>query len=131
MILDIEKFKYCFLATIIKMAYPQPVYKECFDLSKLKYQGKRKNAEKLDFAADGILEYMRTELFMTCSIEGIGEDYVTQYSGLTKNGSLVILKGIDSTDRWQTANVTVVNMQEKDDGLLKLLKKVAIESAKN
>ncbi len=109
------------------MTYPNPEYKETFNLNNLKSRKIYTN-EVLDAAAGGVLRYMMSELFMPGSSGMDGS--VVKYSGLAKNGSLVILQGLRPDREWQSANVTVVNMQEKDEGLVRLLKKAAIEATK-
>lgn len=109
------------------MAYPLPLYEEQFDLSQLNYRRKC-TTEILNSAAGGVLQYMHGELFMPGSSGMDGS--VVKYSGLARNGSLVVLKGLKPSNEWQTANVSVVNMQERDEGLVKLLKKVAVEATR-
>ena len=109
------------------MTYPQPAYQESFDLEQLNYR-RECTSEGLNAAASGVLQYMQRELFMPGSSGMDGP--VAKYSGLARNGSLVILKGLRPQNKWQTAHVTVVNMQENDAGLVDLLKKAAIEAAK-
>jgi len=109
------------------MAYPEPKFHEDFNLEQLNYRGKC-TSERLNAAADGILQYMQSELYMPGSSGMDGSE--VKYSGLAKNGSLVVLKGLKPSNEWQTALFTVVNMKEKDDGLVKLIKKVAIEAVK-
>ena len=110
------------------MAYQLPVYGEQFDLSQLNYRRKC-TTEILNSAASGVLQYMHGELFMPGSS---GMDCsVVKYSGLARNGSLVILSGVKPINKdWQTAHVAIVNMQERDEGLVKLLKKVAVEATR-
>lgn len=109
------------------MTYPQPKYQDIFNLEQLNYR-RNCTSERLNAAAKGVFQYIQRELYMPGSSGMDGS--VVKYSGLTRNGSLVILAGLKPHDEWQTANVTVVNMQKSDDGLVKHLKEVAIEAAR-
>ena len=114
------------------MINPQPQYQEAFSLNQLDYgldpaDEISKDVSEIvltDAAANRILQYMRSQLYMPCSNGMDG----AKYSGLAGNGSLVILEGLRQDSKWCTASVTVVNMQEKDEGLVELLKKVAIKA---
>jgi hypothetical protein len=50
------------------------------------------------------------------------------YSGLSREGSLVVLNGIRPDLQWNNAYVMVVNMKDNEDSLVELLRKAAIEA---
>jgi len=109
------------------MSFLQPHYKGTFNLEQLRYRLPC-TAERLDDAARSVHGYMQRELYMP-GCNGM-DGSVAKYSGLARNGSLVILEGLKPANKWQTAIVTVVNMRENDDGLVKILKKIAVQAVK-
>lgn len=109
------------------MVYPQPVYNDYFSLEQLDYNRKY-TPETLTIAANGVIRFMKSELYLPGSSGSDGS--VVKYSGLSGKGSLVLLKGLRPKQDWQTANITVINMTQKDEGLVERLKKAAIDAVR-
>ena len=116
------------------MAGREPKYERKLDLSQLHYDGGF-SYEKQGLAAKGILDYMSENMY-------ISGDYRWRYLGLevqigfAKNGSVVTMSTLTKRDftgkklSWEKINIQVVNMNENDDGLVRILQDVAIDAAK-
>lgn len=108
------------------IGYPHPRYEKTIDLSQLHY--KTKDINSLNKAIDEIYWYMKKETFLP-GISG-SDDSVAKYVGVTKENSIIFLSGFKKNNIWQTGLLTVINMRKRDDGLVRKLKKIAVESNK-
>ncbi len=109
------------------IGYPHPKYQETIDLSQLNYKTENV-ADSLNKAIDEICWHMKKDTFLP-SISG-SDGSLMKYVGITKENSIIFLSGFKKKDIWQTGLLTVINMRKRDDGLVRKLKKIAVESAK-
>ena len=106
-----------------------PILSILVNLGQLNYR-KKCTPERLNVAAESIKKYIDRKTYLT-GCKGYDGD-VVKYSGLTENGSLVILEGVKPFmfSSWQSAHVKVINMTQEDKGLVKLLKDTAIKTVR-